>query len=198
VPVRALIGPGLVLVGVGLLLMRGLTASSGWTHLIPGFIVAGLGVGLTNPALASTAISVVRRERSGVASGINSTSRQVGIATGIAGLGAALQNQIEARFLDTPSGSHVPARALDGVVQGISAGRIGDVAKAAPPQFRAQIAHDASVAFFSGFNEILLIGAGIALFGSLAALILVRGKDFVASAPAEQQAGQKPVLQPAG
>ena len=36
VPVRALIGPGLVLVGVGLLLMRGLISSSTWMHLIPG------------------------------------------------------------------------------------------------------------------------------------------------------------------
>src|SRR3954447_19862667 len=49
VPVRWLIGPGLLLVGAGLLLMRGLTASSGWTHLVPGFVVAGIGVGLINP-----------------------------------------------------------------------------------------------------------------------------------------------------
>src|SRR5919202_5099281 len=144
IPPRLLMGAGLLLVSIGLWLMHGVDDAAGWATLLPGFIVAGLGVGLTNPALASTAISVVRRERSGVASGINSTVRQVGIATGIAGLGAALQNQIEARFLDTPSGSHVPTRALDGVVQGISAGRIGDVANAAPPQSRAQIAHDAS------------------------------------------------------
>ena len=84
VPIRALIGPGLVLVGVGLLLMRGLTAASTWTHLIPGLIVAGVGVGLINPPLASTAVGVVEPRRAGMASGINSTFRQVGIATGIA------------------------------------------------------------------------------------------------------------------
>jgi predicted MFS family arabinose efflux permease len=87
VPIRLLIAPGLVLVGVGLLLMRGLTAGSGWTHLIPGFILAGAGVGLINPPLASTAIGVVTPDRAGMASGINSTFRQIGIATGIAGLG---------------------------------------------------------------------------------------------------------------
>ena len=38
VPVRLLVGPGLIIVGVGLLLMRGLDAASTWTHLIPGMI----------------------------------------------------------------------------------------------------------------------------------------------------------------
>ena len=95
VPVRLLIGPGLILVGVGLLLMRGLNAGSGWTHLIPGMIVGGLGVGLVNPPLASTAVGVVAPQRAGMASGINSTFRQVGIATGIALLGTLFASQVK-------------------------------------------------------------------------------------------------------
>ena len=94
VPVRALIGPGLALIGVGLLLMRGLNASSSWTHLIPGLIVGGIGVGLVNPPLASTAVGVVEPRRAGMASGINSTFRQVGIATGIALLGTLFANRL--------------------------------------------------------------------------------------------------------
>lgn len=90
VPVRWLIGPGLLLVGVGLLLMRGLEPSSDWTHLIPGFLVAGLGGGLVNPPLASTAVGVVEPSFAGMASGINSTFRQVGIATSVAALGSIL------------------------------------------------------------------------------------------------------------
>jgi predicted MFS family arabinose efflux permease len=94
VPVRLLLSGGLLLVGVGLLLMRGLTASSHWTALLAGFILAGAGVGLINPALASTAIGVVPPQRSGMASGINSTFRQVGIATGIAALGAIFASKV--------------------------------------------------------------------------------------------------------
>jgi EmrB/QacA subfamily drug resistance transporter len=90
VPVRWLIGPGLLMVGAGLLLMRGLDASSDWTHLIPGFLVAGLGSGLVNPPLASTAVGVVEPRFAGMASGINSTFRQVGIATSVAALGSIL------------------------------------------------------------------------------------------------------------
>jgi predicted MFS family arabinose efflux permease len=78
VPIRLLVGPGLIVVGVGLLLMRGLDAGSAWTHLIPGMIVGGVGVGIVNPPLASTAVGVVPPQRAGMASGINSTFRQVG------------------------------------------------------------------------------------------------------------------------
>jgi len=69
VPVRLLLGSGLLLIGAGLLAMTTLDAASGWTVLIPGFILAGAGVGLVNPPLASTAIGVVPNERSGMASG---------------------------------------------------------------------------------------------------------------------------------
>ena len=58
--------------------MSGLTPSDGWTALLPGFIVAGIGVGLLNPVIADVAVSVVAKERSGMAAGINDTFRQVG------------------------------------------------------------------------------------------------------------------------
>ena len=88
IPVRWLIGPGLLLVGLGLLLMRGLGPGSDWTHLILGFAIAGFGSGMVNPPLASTAVGVVRQQDAGMASGINSTFRQIGIATAVAALGS--------------------------------------------------------------------------------------------------------------
>jgi predicted MFS family arabinose efflux permease len=88
VPTRFLIGPGFVAIGIAQLLMRGLDAGSDWTHFIPGFLVAGIGAGFINVPLASTAVGVVEPARAGMASGINSTLRQVGIATGVAALGA--------------------------------------------------------------------------------------------------------------
>ncbi len=94
IPVRILFGVGMSLVGAALLLMHGITPSSGWTTLLPGFIVGGIGIGLVNAPLASTAVSVVEPRRAGMASGINNTFRQVGIATGIAGLGAIFQSKV--------------------------------------------------------------------------------------------------------
>ncbi len=94
VPTRLLIGPGFLLIAFGLLLMHGLDVSSDWTALLPGMIVSGIGAGLVNVPLASTAVAVVEPARAGMASGVNATFRQVGIATGIAALGAIFSHAI--------------------------------------------------------------------------------------------------------
>ena len=90
-PLGELLGAGLVLLTVGLLMMRGLDAGSDWGDALPGLLVSGVGVGLISPALAAAMVSVLPIERSGLASGINNTFRQTGIAAGIAGLGAIFQ-----------------------------------------------------------------------------------------------------------
>jgi EmrB/QacA subfamily drug resistance transporter len=94
-PVRLLLGGGLALCALSLWLMSGLTVHSHWTHLLPGFLVGGIGIGMVNAPLASTAVSTVRQEQAGMASGINNTFRQVGIATGIAGLGAIFASRVD-------------------------------------------------------------------------------------------------------
>ena len=95
VPVRLLLGTGLAFVTVGLLLMGNLSDSSGWTALLPGQILSGIGIGLATPALASTAVGVVPPQLSGMASGASNTARQLGLATGIAGLGSIFQSKIQ-------------------------------------------------------------------------------------------------------
>jgi EmrB/QacA subfamily drug resistance transporter len=159
-PVRYLLGGGLALVGVSLLLMHGVTTHSGWMTLLPGFIVAGIGVGMVNPPLASTAVSVVEPRRAGMASGVNNTFRQVGIATGIAGLGAIFQDTIRSHLHGAGSAKVVASGAVQ---QG------GEVARAA---------------FVAGLNEILLVGAILAFAGAVLALLLIRSRDLVASGPA--------------
>jgi EmrB/QacA subfamily drug resistance transporter len=88
VPIRWLLGFGLALNSLAMLLMSRVSSGSHWTVLLPGFLIGGVGIGLVNAPLATTAVSTVRVERAGMASGINNTFRQIGIATGIAALGA--------------------------------------------------------------------------------------------------------------
>jgi predicted MFS family arabinose efflux permease len=170
IPVRILLGGGLAVIGVALLLMHGITVGSTWTTLLAGFIVGGIGIGLVNAPLASTSVSVVEPRRAGMASGINNTFRQVGIATGIAALGAIFQSQIA---------SHLES---DGVSPRV-AGKLGQaIASGASPQFRAghNIDLDHS-AFISGLNTILLVSAFVLFAGAILAFVLVRQQDFVES-----------------
>jgi EmrB/QacA subfamily drug resistance transporter len=178
VPVRLLLGTGLTMTGVGLLLMRGLTVSSHWTALLAGFIVAGAGVGLVNPALASTAIGVVPPQRSGMASGINNTFRQVGIATGIAVLGAifesTLTNQIAPKLAHTPAAGHAAS-----IAHAVAAGGAQQVLAGIPAHERAAAALAIRGAFASAMNDVLLVGGILALAGAVLAVVLVRRADFV-------------------
>ena len=178
VPVRLLIGPGLILIGVGLLLMRGLNAGSGWTHLIPGMIVAGLGVGLVNPPLASTAVGVVTPQRAGMASGINSTFRQVGIATGIALLGTLFASQVKSAVQSRVAA--VPGLAHQGphIATAVQSGKVGTLIQALPAQARQAVATITRTAFTTGLNQILLVAAVIAFAAGVVSLAAIRGKDF--------------------
>ncbi len=180
VPARLFLGGGLLLVALGLLLMHGLTPDSEWTALLAGFIVAGVGVGLINPPLASTAIGVVEPARSGMASGINSTFRQVGIATGIAGLGAVFQHRVESIVAKGLAGTPASERAGE-IAQAVSSGGGGRVAQAVPPQARETVARVTTDAFVGAFNTLLVIGTATALVGAVCAAVLVRPRDFVSS-----------------
>jgi EmrB/QacA subfamily drug resistance transporter len=165
VPARWLIGPGLLLVGVGLLLMSGINAGTSWTHLIPGLVVAGVGTGMVNPPLASTAVGVVEPQRSGMASGINTTFRQVGFAARLS------------RNITTGMGG--PHAAAARTVSDVRNGNVGQAISTVPVPQRAHLAGLIRSAFASGINELLLITAIIALAGGVLSLVLIRSQDFV-------------------
>jgi EmrB/QacA subfamily drug resistance transporter len=177
VPVRLLMGGGLALVGGGLVLMAGLGSASSWTALVPGFALVGIGIGLTNPPLASTAVSVAPRDRSGMASGVNNTFRQVGIATGVAALGAVFQSRIRSHLVEALQGT--PAAAHTGqLARAASSGAIGRALEHVPVQAREQVAAAARSSFVASLDTLFWISAVIAFAGAVAALVLVRDSDL--------------------
>ncbi|HET9124078.1 MAG TPA: MFS transporter, partial [Solirubrobacteraceae bacterium] len=184
VPIRLLIAPGLALVGAGLLLMSGLNASTHWTHLIPGFIVGGIGVGMINPPLASTAIGVVEPARAGMASGINSTFRQVGIATGIAGLGALFTHSVSVHIESLLNGVRsLPRGAAGRIAHAVSQGGGARSGLSHVPQAaRAAVDHAVRGGFTQGLNEVFLVGAILSFASAFLVFFLIRTRDFEASA----------------
>jgi predicted MFS family arabinose efflux permease len=145
VPRRMLIAPGFLLVGGGMLLMRGLTSASGWTHLLPGMVLAGVGAGLVNVPLVSTAVGVVEPARAGMASGINSTLRQVGVATGVAALGSLFASQVRSSVITHLAGTPLAAHARV-IAHGISNGGAAQAITTAPAPLRGLVGGAARVA----------------------------------------------------
>ncbi|HET7121096.1 MAG TPA: MFS transporter [Solirubrobacterales bacterium] len=177
VQARYLMSGGLALTGLGLLLMGNLDMSSEWTALLAGFVVSGIGVGLLNPVIADVALSVVPKEQSGMAAGINDTFRQVGIAIGIAAWGAIFLGAGAAKTQEVAGGAlnHTEARQL---VEATSSGALPQAVQSLPAKTQEVATNAAQQGFLHGFNEILLIGALLSFAGAVLALWLVRESDI--------------------
>jgi hypothetical protein len=129
----------------------------------------------------------VPHNRSGMASGINNTFRQVGIATGIAAYGAIFGHEVSSRTLATLTKSGqlgAIVRGTHGQLQStFASGSTGRLAQTLPPTLRNALVGAFHTAFAGALNEILLIAAAVALLGAIGALALVRRSDFITAEP---------------
>jgi EmrB/QacA subfamily drug resistance transporter len=86
---RVVVAMGLALmVGGWLVLAAAPDRASYATELLPGFLVLGIGAGLTFVAASVTAMADVPSEHAGLASGLMTTAHEVGAALGVAVLSA--------------------------------------------------------------------------------------------------------------
>jgi len=94
VPLRGALVGGLLVTALGGLLLSGVDRDASWVALLPGLVVSGAGVGLVNPLATFAHLGVMPPAHGGLASAVNNTARQVGLAVGIAALGALLDGSI--------------------------------------------------------------------------------------------------------
>ena len=172
--VRWFIAGGLALVGLGLVLMRDVGPGDEWTAFLAGFMVCGGGIGLVNPALATAAVGVVEPQRAGMASGINSTFRQIGIATGTAALGAIFQHLVNQREEAFAAAAGAVRRAAgEGQFSDfISFGLFRRAGGGEPVLFAGR------EAFLHGLDAILLLAAIVAFAGAILCALLIRTRDL--------------------
>jgi EmrB/QacA subfamily drug resistance transporter len=166
---RLLLALGLGLIAVGLVLMAHTKPGDDWTGILYGLILGGVGIGVVNPVLANVALSTVPEEQSGVASGVNDTFRQVGIAAGTAAMGALFLARAQSRVSELLPGT--PADQARRLADGVT---LGGLPRSIPPRVLAA----AREGFFAGFNEILFVAGIVAGVGALAALVFVSTREF--------------------
>jgi EmrB/QacA subfamily drug resistance transporter len=195
IPPGVVLGAGLAITAGGIAAMRAVAVDSGWTVLIPGLILTGLGIGLANPAIARVALGVVPPERSGMASGISNTFRVGGLATGVAALGAVLESRITSSL--APQYGHQATR----LGAAVASGGVRAARQALPGnQGVVEAAHRA---FVSGLDLVLVISAIVVMAGALLT-VFIRARDFVRApspagppaAPDRSSAVPAPAAQP--
>jgi EmrB/QacA subfamily drug resistance transporter len=202
VPPRLLLGTALLLIGAGIGMFALASDQGSWTALIPSMIVTGAGMGISNPVRTATAIGVAEPARAGMTSGINETFQQVGVAVGIAALGAFFQARVAAAFTAPAGVGAIPAAASTG--KAIAAGNLRALTAHLPASAAAAITQAGRHAFLTGLHDVLLIAAGVALAGALAGFVFIRSRDLHGSAlsaagtPQSARAGQQHPAQDQG
>ena len=96
---------GLFTIGLGFVLMKVASAAAhaSWLTMLPGCLLAGVGLGLTNTPVTNTTTGSVPGERAGMASGIDMSARMISLAVNIALMGFILVEGVHFSLRGMPS-----------------------------------------------------------------------------------------------
>src|SRR6201996_2115711 len=176
---RAILSLGLALVALGdAVAAAAVLADLGYWAAALGMFATGSGAGLLNSETAKAQVSSVPPERAGMASGLASTTRFIGIIAGVAGLGAVLSAVAE-RHLQRLGSSVVSDQAIDwhGLSLRIVAGDARSALLALPDAIRDQIAGTVHGSVAAGFGAAFAAATIVALLASVASWRLIRPID---------------------
>jgi EmrB/QacA subfamily drug resistance transporter len=165
---RSTILAGLLLVATGLGLLSLWSAGTPYLVYAVMLIVLSAGMGLALPPLSGLIVHALPPSHAGVSSGLNSTTRELGSAIGV----AVLSTILTTRFAD-----HLPAalRDLPGA-QGSAArhsiiAALTDARSVADPTLRTHLLNATHAAFIDGTAVGLRVGAALVLL--IAALVFL-------------------------
>lgn len=165
---------GLLTIGFGFMLMRygsGVAHADVWT-MLPGCMVAGAGLGLTNTPVTNTTTAAVPAERAGMASGIDMSARMITLAINIALMGAILVAGILFN-LKTRLPNSLDTAPLGALAEKIAAGDVEAIRNGIPAL--AQVDPTGSIvhaALMQGFGWVMLYGGtGVAVLAVLSFVI---------------------------
>ncbi|MER7911153.1 MFS transporter [Streptomyces sp. NPDC096068] len=146
------VGMTLVAAGLASIALVGGGTHSGYGGMLLGLVLMGVGLAVSNPAMANAIMSAIPPEKAGVGAGVNGTLAEFGNGLGVAVLGAVLNARFAA--LVTVTASSLPAA----------------LAAAGSDAERARV----SDAFASGLQTSQLVGAIAVLAGGLLAAVLLK------------------------
>ena len=166
---------GLSITAVGFVTMAAMNTGSGYTHFVIAMMMVGVGMALAMTPSTNAIVGSLPREKQGVASAVNDTSRELGAAFGIAVLGSAFNSGYHTKIdsvvstLPAQIGSVVRESPAAGIV---TARKMGDAGSA--------LLNQAREGFIVGMRWALLVGAAMLVIG--AAFTWLRAPRHVSAA----------------
>ncbi|WP_414451039.1 MFS transporter [Burkholderia sp. 22PA0099] len=159
-----MLAAGLVLVGAGNLLTAAVAPAAGYGWVALGMIVTGLGAGVLNGDTQKAIMACVPAERTGMASGISTTTRFAAIVTSIGVLGAVLAARTHTALAGALAAHPAALPHLDaGFMSDLLAGDPAHAIAGLPAGLRDAVAAAAPGGFASGFAAALAVAGGLAI-----------------------------------
>lgn len=153
---RATVIAGLLVLAAGLFLLSLWTAGTPYPVYALMLVLVSGGMGLAMPPLSAMIVRALPPSHAGVSSGLNSTTRELGSALGVAVLSTILTTRFASRL---PAAlQHLPGPQGTAVRHSVTAA-LGYAASAANPDARARLVHATQAAFTSGTSLGLRLGA---------------------------------------
>jgi EmrB/QacA subfamily drug resistance transporter len=167
---KVVVAAGLALVAAGLMIVTQFEVDSSYGIVAAHLLVLGFGMGMAMAPATDSVMGSLPLEKASVGSAVNDTTRTTGGALGVAVLGSLLASGYRGDMDEAVSGlpHRVAETASDNLGGGLAiAHKLGDPAL-------ADAAHNA---FMSGMHTAALAAAGVALLGSLVALVVIPARE---------------------
>jgi len=175
---KVVVTGGLAIVGAALLLLSQATVHSGYPYVGLVLALLGLGIGTAMSPATDSIMGSLPKEKAGVGSAVNDTTRQVGGALGVAVLGSLAAAAYHGKIASSKVFASLP-----GSARAAARDSIGGAFQVAPRLGASghQLIADASGAFVHAMSVAALVGGVAALGGALVALL------FLPARPGDEQ-----------
>lgn len=166
---KLLVTTGMVVAAAGLFLISRTTPGAGYMNLLPPVVVLVVGMSLAMTPATESIMGSLPKEKAGVGSAMNNTTRQIGGALGVAVLGSLFSSTYASGF--GPALSQMPGQAVAQVKSSVGGALM--VAKLLGGQGGSALASAASASFVHAMDRSLVVGSMVALSGALVALVFL-------------------------
>jgi len=174
---KRVVAMGLLNMAIGLVIASRMDQhSSYWGHVIISMVIMANGLSLVTSPSTDAIMGTQNRDKAGVGSAINDVSREVGGTLGVAIVGSVFVSLYTPKLASSFAG-------IAGLVQNLPAGiyeiaqkSVGaayQVAGKSPAAIQGQVQEAVSNSFIHGFRTACVVASGVAIVGSVIALVLL-------------------------
>ena len=174
--IKLTVASGIFIASAGFFYFAAIAAvNTSYSTLAAAMVVTAIGMGLTMSPATNSILGSIPVSKSGIGSAMNSTTRQVGGALGIAILGTVLNSVYLSTVNNTNWPAALPDPALNGIRSSIQGAHV--VAQTIPnPSLAKFITDTANQAFVTGSVRALVVSGVIMMVAGVVTLAILPGK----------------------